>query len=195
MTITVQIVLWSIALIAIYTIIAYLQGRQPSFLVCIMIGLLTFAANNMPSPLTKPTVIKTDKSVIVYGNIKAPAEDFLLPESNSEYLSQERINKVLASENQVTQIRQSQLAINEMLARYGFEFTKSNSVTADEARKKFNGKDWYQQIKGTLPSNVETLYNVYFSDIERTNFDALNAWQKANDADYYIAENGDLYRD
>ena len=181
MTITLNVVLWSIVLIAIYTFIAYLQGQKPFWGAFILIGVLTFIANNIPKPIVLPpeenvtssesigseTTIPdkpskgataTKEWVTINQDIKAPATDFLFPESRDEYLSQDRINEVLASNDQETRIRRSQLAINEMLARYGYEFKKQNSKTADDAREKFSGKDWYQRIKGEYPSDAKQLY-------------------------------------
>lgn len=217
MSSTLYVVLWGIVLIAIYTFIAYLQGEKPFIGAYILIGVLTFIASIIPKPILPPTenlttseslesettipnnpsekASATEEWVTIYRDIKAPATDFLFPESRDEYLSQERINEVLASNDQETRIRRSQLAINEMLARYGYEFNKQNSKTADDAREKFSGKDWYQRIKGEYPSDAKELYALYFTEIERVNYDALNEWQRINDADYYIDDNGAFYRD
>jgi len=214
MIITLSALKWGIALIAIHTFIAYLQGRRPSIGICLLIGILTFIAGIIPKPTTlsggdntipitstprmteNVAITPTEEAwVVIYGNINAPASDFLFPESRDEYLTPGRLNEVLASDNQMTRIRRSQMAINEMLARYGYEFKKQNSRTADDAREKFCEKDWYQHVKGIFPSDIQKLYDLYFTEIERENFDALIEWQKMNDADYYIDDYGNLYRD
>jgi hypothetical protein len=116
--------------------------------------------------------------ITIYGGIQADASDFLFPESSSEYLTTARMNQVMESSDSNMMHYYSQLAINELLARYGFKFT-STSQTAQDARDKFEGKGWYESVKQICPSNKwDVLRANYFNSYERANFDALNQWQK-----------------
>ena len=142
-----------------------------------------------PSPIPTPTPLPTPTPspippvvvpnvITIYGGIQADASDFLFPESSSEYLTTARMNQVMESSDSNMMHYYSQLAINELLARYGFKFT-STSQTAQDARDKFEGKGWYESVKQICPSNKwDVLRANYFNSYERANFDALNQWQK-----------------
>ena len=136
-----------------------------------------------PTPLPTPTPspippVVVPNVITIYGGIQADASDFLFPESSSEYLTTARMNQVMESSDSNMMHYYSQLAINELLARYGFKFT-STSQTAQDARDKFEGKGWYESVKQICPSNKwDVLRANYFNSYERANFDALNQWQK-----------------
>ena len=131
-----------------------------------------------PTPTTAPAV--SAEVLTIYGGIQAPASDFLFPESSSSYLSYDRMNQVLESGSSETMHTLSQLAINELLARYGYPFTSSSS-TAQDARNKFGGTGWYQSVQSICPVGAgewDVLRDNYFNSYERANFKALNEWQK-----------------
>ena len=132
----------------------------------------------IPTPTPAPAV--SAEVLTIYGGIQAPASDFLFPESSSAYLSYDRMNQVLESGSSETMHTLSQLAINELLARYGYPFTSSSS-TAEDARNKFGGTGWYQSVQSICPVGAgewDVLRDNYFNSYERANFKALNEWQK-----------------
>ena len=135
----------------------------------------------VPPPTEVPTPIPeaaVPNVITIYGGIQADAADFLFPESSSEYLTTARMNEVMESSDSNRMHYLSQLAINELLARYGFTFT-SSSQTAQDARDQFEGKGWYESAQRICPSNKwDVLRANYFNSYERANFDALNQWQK-----------------
>lgn len=134
-----------------------------------------------PTPTPEPTPTPVPASTItIYGGIEAPEADFIFPESSSAYLTTQRMDEVLGSDDEYTRHKLSQLAINEILARYGYTFT-ADRQTAQDARDAFEDKGWYQAAQRINPSNnYETLLNNYFNTYEKANFRALNDWQKAN---------------
>ncbi len=131
------------------------------------------------TPLPTPTqAVYIPEVITIYDGIQATASDFLFPESSREYLTTARMNEVLESSDPNMMHKLSQLAINELLARYGFTFT-SSSQTAQDARDQFANKGWYQSAQRVCPSNQwDVLRANYFNSYERANFDALNQWQK-----------------
>lgn len=129
------------------------------------------------TPIPEPTEDYLDTVITIIGGIQADKADFLFPESSSTVLSQARMDEVLNSSDKNTRHKLSQLAINELLARYGYPFTKDSS-TAEDARQQFNNKAWYQSAREVCPSrDYRVIYNNYFNYYERTNFDLLNQWQ------------------
>ena len=142
---------------------------------------LTATPTPLPTatPLPTPTqVVYIPEVITIYDGIQATASDFLFPESSNEYLTTARMNEVLESSDPNMMHKLSQLAINELLARYGFTFT-SSSQTAQDARDQFADKGWYQSVQRVCPSNQwDVLRANYFNSYERANFDALNQWQK-----------------
>lgn len=134
-------------------------------------------ATPVPTATLVPEVV-IPEVITIYDGIQATAADFLFPESSSEYLTTARMNQVMESSDSNRMHYLSQLAINELLARYGYTFT-SSSQTAQDARDQFENKDWYQSVRRVCPSNQwDVLRANYFNSYERANFDALNQWQK-----------------
>ena len=130
------------------------------------------------TPIPPQPQVVIPEVITIYDGIQANAADFLFPESSSEYLTTARMNQVLESSDANMMHKLSQLAINELLARYGFKFT-SSSQTAQDARDQFEDKGWYQSVRRVCPSNQwDVLRANYFNSYERANFDALNQWQK-----------------
>ncbi len=151
---------------------------------------VTPVPTDTPAPLPTATLIPTatpvppeqhiiiPEVITIYDGIQANAADFIFPESSSEYLTTARMNQVMESSDANVMHKLSQLAINELLARYGFTFT-SSSQTAQDARDQFEDKGWYQSVRRVCPSNQwDVLRANYFNSYERANFDALNQWQK-----------------
>lgn len=141
----------------------------------------TFTPTPTPMPTFTPTPVPEvviPEVITIYGGIQATASDFLFPESSSEYLTTARMNQVMESSDANMMHKLSQLAINEILARYGYRFT-SSSQTAQDARDQFENKGWYQSVRQICPSNQwDVLRANYMNSYERANFDALNQWQK-----------------
>lgn len=198
--------------IVLYAIIAYLQGKKPTFRTCIVIGVLTLMAglllNYIYSTLTgntggsadssvSKTIEGSDELVTLIGGVQAPASDFLFPESIDEFLTVERMDQVLeeGAENKIDMSLRSQMAINEILARYGYIFNRQDTKSAKEAREKFYGKEWYQQLQGKYPSNETILKENYFTEAEKANYQALIDWQVKKGVDFYVGLDGRPFRD
>ena len=79
----------------------------------------------------------------------------------------------------------SQLAINEILARYGYTFSPEQGGAAKEAYDQFEGKEWYEQAKPYCPSSsANDMLYTYISDTELQNVDLICEWQKQNGCYY-----------
>lgn len=152
-----------------------------------------------PTPVPTPTLslFSSDEMVTLSVGIQAPASDFLFPESINEFLTEEKMNQVLkdGALNKIEMSLRSQMAINEILARYGYEFTRQDTKSAEQAREKFYGKEWYRELKGQFPSDIEYLKNYYFTEAEKANFEALIKWQEKNNVDFYVGLDGTVFRD
>ena len=72
----------------------------------------------------------------------------------------------------------SQMAINEMFARYGYTFS-TKTQTAREAKSYFENLDWYRSAQSYCTATEwETVRSSYMNDIERENINRINAWQQ-----------------
>jgi len=120
---------------------------------------------------------------IRYG-LYAPESDFIFPYSSTNYLSYEEIDAKLQDPDQNTRYRNGQLAINEILARYGYPFDPaSERIGARDAAEKFGGKSWYQQAMKNCGYDDPYALIGDMNEVEKANIKAITAWQEANDAD------------
>lgn len=126
----------------------------------------------------------SEERITVIGGIQAPASDFIFPHSSTSLLTDADLAK-LQAETVEERHYLSQLAINEILARYGYVFSEVQGGAAKEAYDQFEGKDWYEQAKPYCPSTSanEMLYT-YISDTELENVEIICEWQKENGCYY-----------
>lgn len=119
---------------------------------------------------------KEEKEMVaLYYGLEAPAEDFLFPYSSQQELTQEQLDTMVRED--IEQMRSvSQMAINEILARYGFTF-KGNSRTGKEAADHFSGKGWYQQAQTYCTATDANVVIADMNEIEKKNIELINAWQ------------------
>lgn len=124
------------------------------------------------------------ESITVIGGIQAPASDFIFPHSSTSLLTDDDLMK-LQAETVEERHYLSQLAINEILARYGYAFSEAQGGAAKEAYDQFEGKEWYEQAKPYCPSaSANEMLYTYISDTELENVDIICEWQKENGCYY-----------
>lgn len=141
---------------------------------------------------SEPTIVEEEMIMTHCAGIEAPASDFIFPYSSEQYLTEEDLRVLEADEADAwhTDIvdqehSNSQMAINEILARYGYPF-KSNASkkTGQEAYEKFSSLSWYQEAKSycQYSSGDEVVSNM--NSIEKANVDLINEWQKEHGCYY-----------
>ena len=129
-------------------------------------------------PTPEPVQDTSDQYITVIGGIQAPRSNFMFPDSSTRLLTEEEIES-LYRDDQVLMHDISQLAINEIYARYGYTFTRQGSTSAQLARDTFEGRDWYVAAQQLCPvNNADVLKESYMNDIERTNIDNIGKWQQ-----------------
>lgn len=107
----------------------------------------------------------------------APRNIFIFPDSSDTLLTSADLETLNTGD--LTQMHfQSQLAIDEILIRYGFSFTgASDSATA--VREKYSAETWYIKAQKSCPSNDSyELIQTYMNNYERKNIELINEWQK-----------------
>ncbi len=122
--------------------------------------------------------------ITVIAGISAPASDFILPYSSQRLMTAQDLT-VLEGDTVEEEHYKSQLAINEILARYGYVFDPDQGGSALEAYQKFEGKDWYEAAKPYCPStsSTEMLYT-YITEVELENVDIICQWQQEHGCYY-----------
>lgn len=125
-----------------------------------------------------------DEMITVINGIQAPASDFILPQSSERALTDADLT-VLEGSSVEEEHYKSQLAINEILARYGYQFYAEQGGAAKEAYDQFEGKGWYEQAKAYCPSTSanEMLYT-YITSLELSNIDLICQWQQEHNCYY-----------
>ena len=122
--------------------------------------------------------------ITVVNGIQAPASDFIFPYSSTQTLTDSDLTKLEGSSVEEEHYK-SQLAINEILARYGYVFHPENGGASKEAYDQFNGKSWYEQAKPYCPSDsANDMLYTYISSTELNNIDIICEWQKVHNCYY-----------
>ncbi len=133
------------------------------------------SAGSEPAPvIVHPEDSPTEQISVQYG-LTAPASDFLFPHSSDQILTQEQLDSMIDPDVEVMRSR-SQMAINEILARYGYPFGTSTR-TAREAKDHFLGLEWYEQAKSQCSYEDPNALIADMNDVEQTNIDLINEWQ------------------
>lgn len=154
-----------------YVLASYAAGPQNAL---VTPELVAQAAAAGPSQVT----------ITVINGIRADADDFILPYSSVTYLTSEDL-EILEGNTVEEEHYKSQLAINEILARYGYAFHPENGGSAKEAYDQFEGKVWYEQAKPYCPTtSASEMIDTYLSWTERSNIDLICEWQKEHDCYY-----------
>lgn len=117
-----------------------------------------------------------EASVTLPGGALAPEGDFVFPASGSEALRYEELDAAFGGLSGGEQLTRSQLAINEIYARYGYNFHPEKSDTARYAYDYFNSLDWYVQISGG--KSWSNTGEVPVNSTEADNIELLVRWQK-----------------
>lgn len=134
------------------------------------------------TPTKKPTKVPTQApadTITIINGIKADKDDFIFPNSSSEYLSYSDLSYLVNADKKEKELY-TQTMINEIYARYGYTFT-SNSDTANMIRNRVADKDWYIQAQSSCPvapGDQETLRLNYMNSVERANIEMINNWQR-----------------
>lgn len=124
------------------------------------------------------------ETITVIAGIQADASDFIFPYSSERALTDEDLVQLEGSSVEEEHYR-SQLAINEILARYGYVFHPENGGSSKEAYDQFNGKAWYEAAKPYCPStSANDMLYTYITDLELSNIDLICEWQKVHNCYY-----------
>ncbi len=166
--------------IAPYYIAAYAAGQQTALVTPEIVAAVSGNSSLSGGILSETPV----EMITVVNGIQAPASDFIFPYSSTQTLTDADLTKLEGASVEEEHYR-SQLAINEILARYGYVFHPENGGAAKEAYDQFNGKEWYEQAKPYCPSDSanEMLYT-YITSTELNNIDIICEWQKLHDCYY-----------
>ncbi len=126
--------------------------------------------NEKPEQTSEP-----ENMVAIQYNLTAPVSDFMFPYSSQQELTQEQLDSMLRTD--IEEMRsESQMAINEILARYGFTFG-DGSRTAQEAAAYFSNKTWYQQAQNYCSYTDPNELIASMTEVEKSNIDLIIAWQ------------------
>ena len=134
---------------------------------------------------SEPIQPKADEkeTIEIYGGLKAPAEDFIFPYSSKTMLTDEELVTLESDDSKMMHDR-SQMAINEIFARYGYTFGYTTE-TSSAAILRFEALDWYAQAQKNCPSDSWwTLRTKFMNEYEVQNIEKLNEWQKEHGVYY-----------
>ena len=150
---------------------------------------LTQAPTAAPVPTQAPaaTPVPTQAPAVEYVAVKyglqAPVTDFMFPYSSERLLTQAELDSMVDASVEVMHSR-SQLAINEILARYGYSFDPNKSDTAKDIYNRVAGKDWYQQAQQQCGYSDANSLIADMNSVEKDNINLINEWQQQHGCYY-----------
>lgn len=115
----------------------------------------------------------------VIDQIQAPISDFMFPYSSIYELTDEQLASM--EDNDPDRMHsKSQMAINEIYARYGYTFALDDnpSNSAIEAKNYFESKDWYRNAQLKCPIQNQDALRDMMNPVEQKNIELINNWQK-----------------
>ncbi|MGN0686277.1 MAG: hypothetical protein ACI4KC_09310 [Gemmiger sp.] len=143
-----------------------------------------------PSPTVEPTPVsepenpqeaatqpETEPTIALPLGGTAPAGDFLFPYSGTQSITVEELDAMFGGLEADAAYQAGQLAINEIYARYGYNFHPEKSDSATAAYEYFHSLDWYNEI--CPQSTAASLDQVPVNATEQQNIDTIAAWQAA----------------
>ena len=137
-----------------------------------------------PTPNSEPenpqeaaTQPETEPTIALPLGGTAPAGDFLFPYSGTQSITVEELDAMFGGLEADAAYQASQLAINEIYARYGYNFHPEKSDSATAAYEYFHSLDWYNEI--CPQSTAASLDQVPVNATEQQNIDTIAAWQAA----------------
>ncbi len=147
----------------------------------------TPAATPVPTQAPAATPVPTQAPAVEYVAVKyglqAPVTDFMFPYSSERLLTQAELDSMVDASVEVMHSR-SQLAINEILARYGYSFDPNKSDTARDIYNRVAGKDWYQQAQQQCGYSDANSLIADMNSVEKDNINLINEWQQQHGCYY-----------
>lgn len=135
-------------------------------------------SNSEPeNPQEAATQPETEPTIALPLGGTAPAGDFLFPYSGTQSITVEELDALFGGLEADAAYQASQLAINEIYARYGYNFHPEKSDSATAAYEYFHSLDWYNEI--CPQSKAASLDQVPVNATEQQNIDTIAAWQAA----------------
>ncbi len=118
------------------------------------------------------------EEVVLFNGITVPAAEFIFPYSSSRVITKEELYNL--SHDKDERLTLSQIAINEILARYGY-YPTAESVSAQTIRNKYDDREWYEKVRDQCPSKMQDiLIKSYLNPVECDNIKTINEWQEKN---------------
>ena len=119
-----------------------------------------------------------EEYITIYCGIEVPASEFVFPMSSSRTYSKSEFDDMFAG-NARQRYFKSQVFINEIFARYGYNFSEIRRAPGKAVYNRYIGTYWYQEAMDSCPSqSMETLMYDCMSYTEVFNIELVNEWQK-----------------
>lgn len=131
-----------------------------------------------PAPVTTPQPVSdagTTEMITLPGGGTAPATDFYFPYSSTQAITYDDLDAMFGALPADEAYQASQLALNEIYARYGYNFHPEKSVSANIAYQYFHTLGWYDAIYAD--NTAASLDQVPVTDMEQQNIETIAAWQ------------------
>lgn len=142
------------------------------------------AATPSPTPTPLPTATpaaspaptaEPEETVTLPGGGTAPAADFYFPYSSTQTITYDDLEAKFGSLPDEEAYQASQRALNEIYARYGYNFHPEKSDSAAAAYRYFHTLDWYEALCGS--NTAASLDQVPVNETEQQNINTIAAWQ------------------
>ncbi len=114
----------------------------------------------------------------IYCGLSVPRSDFDYPDSSEREYGMREYDALFAG-NSKERYFKSQIFIDEIFVRYGYDFRERKRAPGKVIYDKYIQADWYAEAIRACPTQDQlTLMNRYMSGVERRNIENVNIWQQ-----------------
>ena len=125
------------------------------------------------------TGTSADGDIRLYCGIMVPRADFDYPDNSEREYSMSEFD-ALFSGNSKERYFKSQIFIDEIFVRYGYNFSARKRAPGKVIYDKYVQADWYAEAIRHCPTQDQlTLMYSYMSSVERRNIENVNSWQQS----------------
>ncbi len=130
------------------------------------------------APAQSPAAGGREETIKIPCGVNVPVSEFEYPDNSTRRYTKSEY-AVLFAGNPRERYYKSQIFIDEIFARYGYDFTEATKAPAKAILAKYGDSDWYRTAVSYCPTqNMSSLMFSFMNPTEIYNINLVNEWQQ-----------------